>query len=626
MNWISLLFFWEIPLYAFLSFINILLEMLLNNPNKISPIPLYNSLFPFAFFLILSREKHQLYNILWFTSITIIYSQKTMKNIITHILTFSLLYTAIYTVYICIINQYTFDDVTMASFVWLVKTKAKEYQMFNNKLYEILLESLFSLINIAIVLGIIYILKYSSNNYKKKTELKENILYLIKENKNLNEIQKKSLYKNLDQDQFLYKVISILDNIKKKSVYNEQLTTDIDNAIFLILSNKYIFENFDIEENNNIEVYRYLNVITDYDSVKSFSTIDNKENEKKDNNINENNYKKTSSISLPIIRNNSVNIYEIEEHLNTMMDWNFDIFKLVNLSNCRPIFYLGKRIFEQNKFHKHFNINLSTLECFLTKMENQYHMALPYHNNIHAADVLHAMNYFISHPLLNKILTIEEKFACVISAIAHDIDHPGINNSYEIKYSEPLSIIYNNKSVLENHHCALAFKILRECSECNILKNLTKSQYTYVRSLIISMILATDMAYHNTYINEFSEKLKNQTFDIENSKDRKLLLCILIKCADISNPTKINRISLQWSNRLFKENQIQSFNEQKHNKYTLSPLINQHYTSKSENQTSFIRMFVKPIYELLGNYLEIKDFIALKQLQENYNFWENYKE
>jgi len=73
--------------------------------------------------------------------------------------------------------------------------------------------------------------------------------------------------------------------------------------------------------------------------------------------------------------------------------------------------------------------------------------ALPYHNNIHAADVLHAMNYFILHPFLDRLLTIEEKFACIISAIVHDIDHPGINNSYEIKHSEPLSVIYNNKSV-----------------------------------------------------------------------------------------------------------------------------------------------------------------------------------
>jgi len=56
------------------------------------------------------------------------------------------------------------------------------------------------------------------------------------------------------------------------------------------------------------------------------------------------------------------------------MDYNFDIFKLANLTNSQPIFYLGKHIFDQHKFHKHFNIKLSTVESFLTKMENQYHM------------------------------------------------------------------------------------------------------------------------------------------------------------------------------------------------------------------------------------------------------------
>ncbi|OUM58247.1 hypothetical protein PIROE2DRAFT_16539, partial [Piromyces sp. E2] len=245
--------------------------------------------------------------------------------------------------------------------------------MFDKSLYEILLESSFSFIYVVIALAIIYILKYSSNNYKKKTELKENILYLIKENKKLNEIQKKKLYKNLDQDQFLYKVVSILDNIKKKSIYNQPLVNDIDNAIFLILSNKHIFENFDIEENNNIEVYRYLNVIADFDSVYSYSTINDEEEniEKKDKDINK---KNNSNNALPILRNASVNIYETEEHLKTWMDYNFDIFKLANITNCQPIFYLGKHIFDQYKFHKHFNIKLSMVESFLTKMENQYHM------------------------------------------------------------------------------------------------------------------------------------------------------------------------------------------------------------------------------------------------------------
>jgi len=433
-------------------------------------------------------------------------------------------------------------------------------------------------------------------------------------------IQKKKIYQNLNQDQFIYKIFSIFDDIKRKGIYNRQLLNDTDSSFSKMFSNKYNFENFDIEKNNNIEVYRYLNVITDFESVYSFSTIKNGENDEKNKNINENNF------SLPKLRNTIIDLNQIKEHLKTMMDWNFDNFKLSDLSNYQPILYLGKEIFEQHNFQKHFNLKLSTIESFLTTMENQYHVDLPYHNNIHAADVLHAMNYFISQPILDNSLTIEEKFACIVSAIIHDIDHPGVSNSYEIKYSEPLSKTYNSKSVLENHHCSLAFKIFRECSECNILKNLSKIQYNYIRSLIINMVLATDMAYHKSYLDEFTEKLNNKTFNINNSKDRKLLLCILIKCADISNPTKINNIAIQWSNRLFEEDQIQSVNELKQNNYTLSPLIKQDCISKSENQTSFIRTFVKPIFEQLGSFLDVDNFIALKQLEENDTFWENYKE
>jgi len=47
--------------------------------------------------------------------------------------------------------------------------------------------------------------------------------------------------------------------------------------------------------------------------------------------------------------------------------------------------------------------------------------------------------------------------------------------------------------------------------ECNILKNVSKSQYTYIRSLIIAMVLATDMACHKEYLDEFTEKLENQS-------------------------------------------------------------------------------------------------------------------
>lgn len=49
----------------------------------------------------------------------------------------------------------------------------------------------------------------------------------------------------------------------------------------------------------------------------------------------------------------------------------------------------------------------------------------------------------------------------LISALTHDVDHPGNNNDFEIKTGSELALRYNNKSVLENYHCYVLFSKLR---------------------------------------------------------------------------------------------------------------------------------------------------------------------
>jgi 3'5'-cyclic nucleotide phosphodiesterase len=50
-----------------------------------------------------------------------------------------------------------------------------------------------------------------------------------------------------------------------------------------------------------------------------------------------------------------------------------------------------------------------------------------------------------------------------------------------------LALMYNDESVLENHHLAVAFKLMQE-SECDILCNLpTKSRQT-IRRMIIDIV------------------------------------------------------------------------------------------------------------------------------------------
>ncbi|QQP49841.1 High affinity cGMPspecific 3'_5'cyclic phosphodiesterase 9Alike, partial [Caligus rogercresseyi] len=60
---------------------------------------------------------------------------------------------------------------------------------------------------------------------------------------------------------------------------------------------------------------------------------------------------------------------------------------------------------------------------------------------------------------------------CLITAcICHDLDHPGFNNTYQINARTDLAVRYNDMSPLENHHCAMCFKIL-SIAECNIFAN-----------------------------------------------------------------------------------------------------------------------------------------------------------
>ena len=53
-----------------------------------------------------------------------------------------------------------------------------------------------------------------------------------------------------------------------------------------------------------------------------------------------------------------------------------------------------------------------------------------------------------------------EKFGILIGSASHDVGHFGFNNPYLIEINHPVSLIYNEKSVLENMHSAIMFEII----------------------------------------------------------------------------------------------------------------------------------------------------------------------
>ena len=51
---------------------------------------------------------------------------------------------------------------------------------------------------------------------------------------------------------------------------------------------------------------------------------------------------------------------------------------------------------------------------------------------------------------------------CYLAAIIHDYEHRGVNNDFLIRSSDPLALMYNDASPMENHHLAAAFMLMRE--------------------------------------------------------------------------------------------------------------------------------------------------------------------
>jgi len=83
--------------------------------------------------------------------------------------------------------------------------------------------------------------------------------------------------------------------------------------------------------------------------------------------------------------------------------------------------------------------------------------------------------------------------AGLLACLLHDVAHPGVQNNFLIGMKHQKALRYNDISVLENHHCAIAFKLLLDPKN-DIFEQLSEAQYWNVRQIIIKMILSTDIS------------------------------------------------------------------------------------------------------------------------------------
>ncbi|NXP27345.1 PDE3B phosphodiesterase, partial [Scytalopus superciliaris] len=329
--------------------------------------------------------------------------------------------------------------------------------------------------------------------------------------------------------------------------------------------------------------------------------------------------------------------------MEKMNNWNFQIFDLVKEmgdQSGRILSQVTYTLFQDTGLFEIFKIPTQEFMNYFHALESGYR-DIPYHNRIHATDVLHAVWYLTTRPIpgfqqihsehivesdvdeasgiapaqvsyiSSKSCTIvDDSYGCLasnipalelmalyVAAAMHDYDHPGRTNAFLVATNAPQAVLYNDRSVLENHHAASAWNLFLSRPEYNFLSNLDHVEFKRFRFLVIEAILATDLKKHFDFLAEFNAKvndINSNGIEWSNENDRLLACQICIKLADINGPAKVRELHLKWT-----EGIVNEFYEQGDEEASLglpiSPFMDRSSPQLAKLQESFITHIVGPL-------------------------------
>nr|KAF6400201.1 hypothetical protein HJG63_000131 [Rousettus aegyptiacus] len=321
----------------------------------------------------------------------------------------------------------------------------------------------------------------------------------------------------------------------------------------------------------------------------------------------------------------------LAQELENLNKWGLNIFRVSDYAGGRSLSCIMYAIFQERNLLKMFRIPVETMVTYMLTLEDHYHQDVAYHNSLHAADVLQSTHVLLATPALNAVFTDLEILAALFAAAIHDVDHPGVSNQFLINTTpawatdSELALMYNDESVLENHHLAVGFKLLQG-DNCDIFQNLSKRQRQSLRKMVIDMVLATDMSKHMTLLADLKTMVETKKVTssgvllLDNYSDRIQVLRNMVHCADLSNPTKPLGLYRQWTDRIMAEF-FQQGDRERERGMEISPMCDKHTASVEKSQVGFIDYIVHPLWETWADLVHPDAQEILDTLEDNRDWY-----
>lgn len=353
-----------------------------------------------------------------------------------------------------------------------------------------------------------------------------------------------------------------------------------------------------------------------------------------------------------------------------LASWDFDPFKATNVDPANfgqdvmddhtvSAVPFVLRMLADHGIFADLEVEPDCMKRYLRRVEREYQKN-PYHNRVHGFDVMQTCHcVLIQSPALKAALSPIEKLALLLGAFVHDVGHPGVNNKLLAKLAdesdwhdsrEPkvkercrqlaqYAVTYNSKSILESFHISRAFQVAFDMREkdANPFCKLENDDFSKLRSLMVQLVLATDMENHFIMVNKMKHLAADASgkpvlLDLNDATEKETLLKAIIHACDVGNPTKQVDMACKWTSVISEEFWAQGEFERELGFTPERMLERQDTTTKggryaqAQGQIAFIKFIVKPLHEVLATQLPIFRDVSMKNLNDVVKYWEGVLE
>ena len=308
-----------------------------------------------------------------------------------------------------------------------------------------------------------------------------------------------------------------------------------------------------------------------------------------------------------------------EEHSATLFAINFDAPAWDGIGHFKVLWTI------MDTFHlfEEFKITNEKFFKFVSEISQTYNK-VPYHNWRHAVDVTQFCTYELKLTHFDEVLTRFELLGFIVAAICHDANHDGFTNVYNVKAETPLGILFKNQSVMETHHCTVAIDVMAK-EECNLFSELNASEFKNMWTLVIQLILITDMAKHFDFLKQVNATVDEGKLDTSDPAIRLMMMQGILKCGDISNVSRPFELADKWCDVLCEEFFRQGDLEMANGMEYTSPLNDREHLDKPKSQIGFYTFVCLPLYETVARMFPALQ-VNVEQVKSNLAVWKKATE